>query len=69
MHCDVFGKVKQPSISRYRYIINFIDYFSKDVWVDLTKEKLEALDKLKQFKNKVESEVGYKVKCPHTDNA
>ena len=32
------------------------------------KEKLEALDKFKEFKNKVESELGHKVKCLHVDN-
>ena len=67
-HSDVFGKVKQPSIMGYKYIITFIDDFSKYVWVDFMKEKSEALDKFKEFKNKVESEVGHKIKCIRIDN-
>jgi len=31
------------------------------------KEKLEALDKFKEFKNKVESEVGHNIKWLHID--
>jgi len=65
---DVFGKVKQPSIKGYRYMITFIDDFSRYVWVDFVKEKSEALDKCKEFKNKAESEVGHKIKCLHTNN-
>jgi len=68
MHSDVFGKVKQASISEYRYMITFIDDFSSYVWIDFIKEKLEAPDKFKEFKNKVETEVGHKIKCLHTDN-
>jgi len=32
------------------------------------KEKSETLDKFKELKNKVETEVGHKIKCLHTDN-
>ena len=32
------------------------------------KEKSKALDNFKEFKNKVESEAGHKIKCLHTDN-
>ena len=32
------------------------------------KEKLEALNKFKQFQNKVETKIGHKIKCLRTDN-
>jgi len=53
-HSNVFRKVKQPSIRRYKYMITFINDFSRYVWVDFMKEKSTALDKFKEFKNKVE---------------
>ena len=65
MHADVFGKVKQPSIFEYKYMITFIDDFSRYVQVDFMKETSKALDKFKELKNKVESEVGYRIKCLH----
>jgi len=49
-------------------MITFIDDFSRYVWVGFTKEKSEAIDKFKEFKNKVESGVGHKIKCLRTDN-
>ena len=33
VHSDVFGPVKQPSISGMRYMVTFIDDFSRYVWV------------------------------------
>ena len=68
MQSNVFGKVKHPSSMGYRYMIIFIDDFSRYVWVDIMKEKPEALDKFKEFKNKVETEVGHKIKCLRIDN-
>jgi len=49
-------------------MITFIDNFSRYVWVDFMKEKSEALDKFKEFKNKVETEVGHKIQSLSTDN-
>jgi len=49
-------------------MIAFIDDFSRYVWVDFLIEKLEEIEKFKEFKNKVESELGHKVMCLCTDN-
>ena len=68
IHSDLFVPVKQPSVSGYRYMITFIDDFSRYVWVDFLKEKSEAFDKFKGFKEKVEKEVGRKIQCLRTDN-
>ncbi|KAF7827584.1 Retrovirus-related Pol polyprotein from transposon TNT 1-94 [Senna tora] len=68
VHSDVFGPVKQPSVSGYRYMITFIDDYSRYVWVDFMKEKSEALSKFKIFKEKNEGEVGHKILCLRTDN-
>jgi len=64
----VFEKLKQPFIAGYKYMITFIDDFSIYVLINFMKEKSEALDKFKEFKNKAESEVGHKIKCLRTNN-
>ena len=68
IHSDVFGPVKQPSISGFLYMITFIDDFSRYVWVYFIKEKSEALSKLKEFKEMVKKEVDRKIHCLCTDN-
>ena len=49
-------------------MITFIDDFSRYVWVDFMKEKSEALIKFKNYKDKVENEVGRRIKYLRTDN-
>lgn len=49
-------------------MITFIDDFSRFVWVDFMKEKSEAFNKFKEFKDKVETKVGNKIKFLRTDN-
>ncbi len=33
IHSDVFGPIKQPSIGGMKYMVSFIDDFSRYVWV------------------------------------
>ncbi|CAL9028014.1 unnamed protein product, partial [Prunus brigantina] len=68
IHSDVFGPVKQPSISGMRYMVTFIDDFSRYVWVFFMKEKSDTFSKFKEFKEIVEGEVGKKIICLRTDN-
>ncbi|KAJ4723417.1 Retrovirus-related Pol polyprotein from transposon TNT 1-94 [Melia azedarach] len=68
IHLDVFGPVKQPSISGHRYMVTFIDDFSRYVWTFFVKEKSETFTKFKEFKEKVEGELGRKIQCLRTDN-
>ena len=68
VHSDVFGPVKQPSIGGMRYMVTFIDDFSRYVWVFFMKEKSETFEKFKEFKEIVEGEVGKKIQCLRTDN-
>ncbi|KAJ4718987.1 Retrovirus-related Pol polyprotein from transposon TNT 1-94 [Melia azedarach] len=68
IHSDVFGPVKQPSISGHRYMVTFIDDFSRYVWTFFVKEKSETFTKFKEFKEKVEGELGRKIQCLRTDN-
>ena len=40
-----------------------VDDFSRIMWVAFLKEKYEAFDKFKIFKNRVENESSMKIKC------
>ena len=44
-----------------------VDDFSRIVWVTFFKEKFEAYDKFKIFKNRFENELGMKIKCLRSD--
>lgn len=68
IHSDVFGPVKQSSIGGMRYMVTFIDDFSRYVCVFFMKEKSETFSKFKEFKEIVEGEVGKKIICLRTDN-
>ncbi|KAH9670375.1 retrovirus-related pol polyprotein from transposon TNT 1-94-like protein [Citrus sinensis] len=68
VHSDVFGLVKQPSISGMRYMVTFIDDFSRYVWVFFMKEKSDTFSKFKEFRESTEREVGKKFRCLRSDN-
>ena len=68
VHSDVLRRIKQPSISRYHYMVTFIDDYSRYAWIYFMKKKIETLAKFKEFNEKVESKVGKKIWCLRTDN-
>ena len=68
VHSDVFGPVKQPSVGGMRYMVTFIDDFSRYVWVFFMKEKSDTFSKFKEFRETIEGEVGKKIICLRTDN-
>ncbi|KAE8704364.1 PLAC8 family protein [Hibiscus syriacus] len=68
VHSDVFGPVKQQSISGMRYMVTFIDDFSRYVWVFFMKEKSDTFSKFKEFRDSAEGEVEKKICCLRTDN-
>ena len=68
VHSDVFGPVKQASLSGMRYMVTFIDDFSRYVWVYFQKEKSETFSKFKEFKSAAEAETGEHIQSLRTDN-
>ncbi|KAM2467268.1 hypothetical protein PS1_009092 [Malus domestica] len=68
VHSDVFRPVKQPSIGDMRYMVTFIDDFSRYVWVFFMKDKSDTFSKFKEFRESAEGEVGKKIRCLRTDN-
>lgn len=67
VHADICGPVKPESNSRKRYMITFIDDFSRRCWVYFLSEKSEAFVAFKKFKNYAEKESGSLVCCLRTD--
>lgn len=67
IHSDVFRPVKQGSVGRMKYMLTFIDDFSRYVWIYFLKEKSDTFSKFKEFKKVVEAEVGKKILCLQTD--
>ena len=49
VHSDVFGPMKQASLSGMKYMVTFINDFSRYVWVYIIKHKSEVLSKFKEF--------------------
>jgi len=55
------------SFSSKRYLISFIDDFSRKTWVYLLKEKSEAFEVFKKFKVMVEKVTGRQIKFVRSD--
>ena len=50
-----------------RYFMILVDDFTRMMWVAFLKEKSEAFEKFKVFKNRVKNESGMKIKCLRFD--
>ena len=46
-----------------RYFMIIVDGFTRMMWIVFLKERSEAFEKFKLFKNRVENESGLKIKC------
>lgn len=68
VHSDVFGHVKQSSIKGKRYMVTFIDDYSRFVWIYFLKEKSEVFAKFKEFELDAKLMTGKKVGCLRSDN-
>ncbi|KAD3641550.1 hypothetical protein E3N88_30774 [Mikania micrantha] len=68
VHIDVFGPVKQTSVSGMRYMITFTDDFSRFTWVYFMKEKSEAITKFKVFRAEAEKVTGLSIQVLRSDN-
>ena len=54
VHTDIYGPITPTSNSKKRYLINFIDDFSRKTWVYFLVEKSEAFVTFKNYKSRVE---------------
>lgn len=67
VHTDICGPITPISTSKKRYMINFIDDYSRKCWSFFITEKSEALHIFKEFKAAAERELGQPLVCLRSD--
>lgn len=68
IHSDLMGPMETRSISHARYILTFVDDFSKKVFCFFLKAKSDVLETFIEFKAFVETQTEGKIKKFRTDN-
>jgi hypothetical protein len=68
-HSDLMGPLNSnPPINKSRYVLRFIDDYSRYTWVYFLRQNSEVFYHLKDFKALIETQTGKKIKILHTDN-
>ena len=67
IHGDICGPIQPSTVGGRRYYFLLIDDYSQLMWVAFLKEKSDAFQHFKKFKNLAESESEENVKCFRTD--
>ena len=67
IHTDVCGPMSTISRGGFSYFITFTDDYSRFGYVYLMKNKSEAFEKFKEFKNEVEKQTGKSIKALRSD--
>ena len=67
IHADICGPITPESFSGKRYLISFIDDYSRKTWAYFLKEKSEAFEVFKKFKVMVEKATGRHIKAVRSD--
>jgi hypothetical protein len=62
MHNDVSGPFPHPSMRKERYVLTFIDDWSRFTWIYFLKFKSEVFACLKYFKELAENQSGKRIK-------
>jgi hypothetical protein len=68
VHNDLTGPFPHPSINNAKYVLTFIDDWSRYMWVYFLKQKYEVLEHFKEFKAYVEKQSRKMIKILHTNN-
>jgi hypothetical protein len=68
IHSDLMDPFPHPSINKSRFVLIFIDYFSRFTWIYFLRQKFEVFQHLKDFKALVETQSRKKIKFLQTDN-
>lgn len=67
VHSDICGPMSTNTFAGSRYSLLFIDDYSRMTWVYCLAKKSQAFDKFKEWRAKVEKEIGRPVKTFRTD--
>lgn len=68
VHADLIGEMETQSIGGARYILTFVDDFSRKVFVYFLRKKSEVFETFVNFKNFVENQTERRIKILRTDN-
>lgn len=68
IHTDLCGPMEVGSLSGCKYLLTFVDDYTRKVYGYFLKEKSEVPDKFNEFKNLVENETGLRIKKIRSDN-
>lgn len=68
IHSDLMGPFPHLSINKARYVLTFLDDFTRYTWVYFLRQKSEVFEHLKDFKALVENQSTRKIKILRTDN-
>ena len=68
IHSDLWGPSRIPSKGGARYMLTFIDDYSRKVWVYFLKQKSDVFLTFKQWKILIEKQTGKHIKRLRTDN-
>ena len=68
IHCDIRGLMPVTSMNGSRYLLTFIDDFSRYTWVFFLKKKSEVCGKFSELKALIKNSSGLKIKILISDN-
>ena len=68
IHSEINVPMHTTSMSGSRYVLTFIDDFSRFTWVFFLKKKYEVLERFTEFKASVDNSYGRKIKSLRYDN-
>lgn len=68
IHSDVMGPFKTQSIGKAKYLLTFIDDYSRKVFTYGLSKKSDVLEKFKEFKTFIEKYMDAKIKILRSDN-
>ena len=68
VHSYLISPLPTPSYGGLRYVLTFIDYFSRFCWVYFLKLKSEVFEAIKVWTALIENQCGNKIKVLHTNN-
>ncbi|KAJ9537516.1 hypothetical protein OSB04_030249 [Centaurea solstitialis] len=67
VHTDVCGPITPITASNKRYLLTFIDDYSRKTWVYFLSEKSEAFNMFLNFKSSIQNEMGMNIRCLRSD--
>ena len=68
IHSDVMGPMETKSQGRARFVVTFLDDFSRYVVAYYIAHKSDVVDKFIEYKSMMENQLSTKIKCIRTDN-